>query len=349
VDRNNDIYRINQLALDHWASGAAGRAAQTYLHGRGLNVAALPAPYRIGYARPRWTNLVDHVAPSDLPAAEDAGLIVHLKDGRLIDRFRDRVMFPMRTWDGQICGFTGRAVHPSANTPKYLNTSTTVAFHKSELFYGLHEAAQAGGRQPILVEGPLDALAVAARIRDGHRDLLPIATSGTALTQSHAQQLAAWCRAHNVDAVIAYDADSAGRTAAIKAGELLRAHGVHIHIAQLPDGHDPADHFGTTADLTPLLPRPAGGAVPLIAAVTEDVIRTCHRRGDPDWPETKLQIIRAISRHLQTYPHHQRAHAAGIAATVAITKAGVHPDLLLARAEQLLAGATADSRRSVSM
>ena len=134
-------------------------------------------------------------------------------------------MFPIREPDGPIAGFIGRSMSTDPTAPKYLNTAASPTFTKSRLFYGLHEAAQAGGRHPVLVEGPLDALALAATA-DGH-DLLPIATSGTALTTQHATQLAAWCRHHNVEPVIAYDPDPAGCAAALRAGELLRDHGLN--------------------------------------------------------------------------------------------------------------------------
>jgi DNA primase len=330
VSGRDDIYRANQEALQFWVSGANRHAAASYLRRRGINPASLPDPYRVGYARPSWTNLVDHFDPTHHRSALAAGLIVHTADGRNVDRFRDRVMFPIREPDGHIAGFIGRRLTTDPQAPKYLNTPATDAFTKARLFYGLHEGNLAGGLQPVLVEGPLDALAIAATAHaTGQRELLPIATSGTALTPAHATQIAAWCRHHSVGPVIAYDPDPAGHAAALRAGELLRDHGVAPYIATLPAGLDPADHLAITADLTPYRPQPAGTATPLVIAVTQAIITNNHQRSNPHWPEPRLRIARQISRHLHGYPDVEFPHAAGIACSIAAAHAGIHPDTLL--------------------
>jgi DNA primase len=238
-------------------------------------------------------------------------------------------MFPIREPDGNIAGFIGRSLSTGPDTPKYLNTAASDSFNKSVLFYGLHEADRAGGFHPILVEGPLDALAIADTAhRGGSRDLLPIATSGTALTAQHAAQIASWCRAHRVNPVIAYDADPPGRAAAIHAGELLRGHGLHPHIATLPIGLDPAEHLAVARDLAPFRARPAGTAVPLAAAVAEQIIDEHHGRLNPEWVETKLHIAQEIGRHLNDYPGALLPEAAGAACTIAAIRAGIHLETL---------------------
>jgi DNA primase catalytic core len=329
VDVRDDIYEANEEALEYWASGANGHAATSYLRRRGIDVASLPEPYRVGYARPTWTNLVNHLDPAQRAAALAAGIFVHTKDGRLIDRFRDRVIFPIREPDGRIAGFIGRSLSPGSDTPKYLNTAASETFNKSALFYGLHEADRASGFRPVLVEGPLDALALAATCHVTRaRDLLPIATSGTALTDQHAAQIVTWCQRHNVNPIIAYDADSPGRAAAIRAGELLRDHGLHPHIATLPAGLDPAEHLAAAGDLTPFRARPAGTATPLAAAFAEQIIDTWHQRANPDWPETKVHIAQEIGRHLNGYAAALLPDAAGAACTVAAGRAGIHSEML---------------------
>ncbi len=345
----DDIYRANEEALDYWASGANHHAATSYLRRRGIDVAALPERYRVGYARPGWTNLVHHIDPAQRVAALAAGLIVHTKDGRLIDRFRDRVMFPVREPDGNIAGFIGRSLATGPDTPKYLNTAASEAFNKSTLFYGLHEADMAGGFRPVLVEGPLDALALAATCSlTRARDLLPVATSGTALTTHHAEQLAAWCHQHSADPVIAYDADPIGHAASIRAGELLRGHELHPHIATLPAGLDPAEHLAVAGDLAPFRARPVGTAIPLAAAIAEQIIDQHHQRADPGWPETKIQIISSLGRYVRTYPEAERQTVAGIACSIAVSKADIHPDTLLARASDLLPGSLPEPTLAMS-
>ncbi len=329
MNARDDIYRANEEALEYWASGANGHAATSYLRRRGIDVASLPEPYRVGYARPGWTNLVNHIDPAQRTAALAAGIIVHTKDGRLIDRFRDRVIFPIREPAGPIAGFIGRSLSTGSDTPKYLNTAASETFNKSSLLYGLHEADRAGGFRPILVEGPLDALALAATCRVTRtRDLLPIATSGTALTAQHAEQVAGWCHQHRVNPVIAYDADPPGRAAAIRAGELLRDHGLHTHIATLPAGLDPAEHLAVAGDLAPFRARPAGTATLLATAVAEQIIDTWHQRANPEWPETKVHIAQEIGRHLNGNAAALLPDAAGAACTIAAARAGIHSDML---------------------
>lgn len=326
------IYRINDWALAQWTSGANAAAASTYLRRRGIAVDQLPPSYQVGYARPGWTRLASALSAEQRADAEGAGLVVRLKDGRLIDRFRDRVMLPIRTSNGHIAGFIGRAVHDLPDAPKYLNTATTDVFRKSELLYGLHEGLRAGGVQPVLVEGPLDALALAAC---ADHDMLPLATSGTAFTCAHAETITSLCRDHHVRPVVAFDGDQPGRAAAIRAGELLRSVGADPHLAQLADGQDPADHVAAHGSLDTFRPCPLGRAVPLIAATTEEIISRVHRGSDPQWPETKLAIVRVIGAELRSYPPEQRVRAAGIAATVAVAKAGIATESLLELAASL--------------
>ena len=327
MDDRDAIYQANQDALIYWTSGANRHAAGTYLWRRGIDLDALPLNYQVGYARPGWAHLAEHV--SNRAALLAAGLIVQTKNGRIIDRFRDRVMFPIRELDGRVAGYLGRSLSSSPDAPKYLNTAANDVFNKSALFYGWHEADRTSGFRPVLVEGPLDALALAATShRTGNQDVLPIATSGTAMTTQHAAMLTAWCRRHNCEPVIAYDADLAGRGAALRAGELLRHHGLHPHIADLPSGLDPAEHLAGSDDLGPYRIRPAGTAIPLAAAVAEQIIDRWQQRANLEWPETRLQIAQEIGQYLSSYPVGELPQAAGAACTTATTRAAVHPEML---------------------
>lgn len=186
------------------------------------------------------------------------------------------------------------------------------------------------GRTPILVEGPIDALAIASfAFRRGDHDLLAVATCGTALTAPHAEFIANLCRHRQAQPVIAYDNDPAGQRATLAAGDLLRRAGLRPSVAVLPAGCDPADHLAIAADLAPFHARPAGGAVPLSAAAAHAVITDVHSRLDPEWVEARVQIARAIADHVRLYAPNERAAAAGAAFTVAATEAGVSADLLL--------------------
>ena len=125
------------------------------------------AGYQLGYAPPGWTALVDHLRARGYTDAQllDAGVGLRTRRGTVVDRFRDRLMFPVRDPGGQrIVGFLGRALVEAEDTPRYLNSPATALYRKGEVLYGLGaepgRQALAGDARPVLVEGPLDAIAV---------------------------------------------------------------------------------------------------------------------------------------------------------------------------------------------
>lgn len=153
--------------------------------------------------------------------------------------------------------------------------------------------------RPVLVEGPLDVLAITARaLRNGGADLLPVATSGTAVTPSQATLIAATAACHRVPVVVAMDADTAGRSAALAAGEQLRRHGADVKIAILPNGSDPAEHLANpTASLDAFR---ESAVLPLL---TVQLQRSIDAQGDRmQWVEGRLGAARTIADCLTHYP-----------------------------------------------
>jgi len=278
------------------------RAAVTYLRQRGIDTAALPGEWPLGYAPPGWTRLVDQLRGrfGDEVLLE-AGLALRSSRGTLIDTFRDRVIFPIHDGCGRVAGFIGRDVSGNPDTPKYLNTRQTPLFDKGELVYGLHEAhtTTPAARHLVIVEGPLDVLAIAARGHTiGTTDLLPIAASGTAFTIAHARRVADIASGHHSPVVVALDGDAAGRAAALRAGEKLRSLGLDVRLAALPNGTDPADY----------LAQPTGSldvfrethALPLLAVQVQHAIAA---QGDRmQWVEGRVGAARTIARYLAGYP-----------------------------------------------
>jgi DNA primase len=155
--------------------------------------------------------------------------------------FRDRVMFPVRSIDGPVAGFIGRSP-PGGGQPVYLNSPATELYHKGSLLFGLYEgsAALAAGARPVLVEGPLDAIAVSSAGRVG------VAPCGTALTAAQVELLS-WAAAdlRSTGVAIAFDPDRAGRAAAVRAYPLLRAVTDELWVVSLPAGSDPAEVLRT--------------------------------------------------------------------------------------------------------
>jgi DNA primase len=213
----------------------------------------------VGYAPPGWTALTGDLRSRGYTDAEllAAGLAVTTRRGTVIDRFRDRIMFglhhPRATSSEALAGFIGRAA-PGAGpaVPKYLNSPRTVLFDKSRILFGLAEQRQrfAQGAVPVLVEGPMDALAVAtSRGSASDRNdpvYAAVATCGTALTKGHLIALAStYRRVPAPEVVVAFDNDDAGRRASRAAYPVLAAAFSSVRGARLPPGDDPADLAAT--------------------------------------------------------------------------------------------------------
>jgi DNA primase len=207
--------------------------AVDYLKGRGLS-GVIAARYGLGYAPPGWDFLGSRLghdrAAQDLLA--QAGLVTD-QDGKRYDRFRDRIMFPIRDRRGRVIGFGGRVLGDAK--PKYLNSPETPVFHKGHELYGLFEAQQ--GRRKLerllVVEGYLDVIALAQFGID-----YAVATLGTATTADHLQVLLRSAP----ELVFCFDGDRAGRTAAWKALETALPFATgnqSLRFLFLPEGEDP--------------------------------------------------------------------------------------------------------------
>ena len=232
------IFAINELATDYYEAQLRGSWAQKYLHMRFGQDLAGDERFRPGYAPAGWTNLVDHLRSQRVSDEEmlAAGVAKTASTAHLIDRFRDRVMLPV-THNGQVLGFAGRrhpdAVDGSTAGPKYLNTPDTIVFHKGAQLFGIADPEMALGSIPVLVEGPLDAIAVTVATAGAFIGVTPL---GTSLTSEQAARLAK-LGAHPI---VATDGDLAGRIAAERDYWRISPHGVEPQFVQFNPGADPA-------------------------------------------------------------------------------------------------------------
>ena len=235
------IRRILADAHAFYTGQLAGSWAPGYLHARGITAAAIQ-DWHIGYAPAGWTALTSHLRSLGHhdDAIQAAGLATRSSRGTLIDRFRDRIMLPVHDAAGMLAGFTGRA-RPDAgpDTPKYLNSPQTATYKKSHLLFGLYQARPdlARGAIPVIVEGPFDAIAVSIADPGRHAGLAPC---GTALTSQQAAQLSQAADLPRTGILVAFDSDTAGRKAAIRAHGILRPLTGKLQSATL-DGKDPAE------------------------------------------------------------------------------------------------------------
>ncbi len=207
-----------------------------YLAGRGFP-ADIQRHWQIGYAGTGRDALIRGLRAAGYPDAliEAAGLARRTRCGLLVDTFRDRAMLPIRSPRGSIVAFIGRAAeHADPAVPKYLNSPSTALYSKGEVLFGLVEARQALASKalPVLAEGPLDAIAIAMACPD----YAAVALCGTALTTRQAALIGAG----HAEILVAFDADRAGRRAAVSAYKLLRPLCGQATAAVLPDGSDPA-------------------------------------------------------------------------------------------------------------
>ncbi|RBM18105.1 hypothetical protein DI005_20140 [Prauserella sp. PE36] len=241
------LAEVNAAAAAFYREQLAGAPqVRAQLRQRVGDGSALPGGFVLGYAPPDWTPLLDHLRAQGFADRDllDAGVVQESRNGRLLDRFRDRVLVGLHDEHGRLAGFIGRAVPldaaPGEHIPKYLNTSATELFDKGRALIGLHEqrGALEAGAVPVLVEGPFDVLATAAA-PGAHGRVVPIATSGTAVS---AEQVAAILQAASSPRfVLAHDADDGGRAATVRTAEmLLTTTDREVRAARLPDGHDPA-------------------------------------------------------------------------------------------------------------
>ncbi|WP_433333539.1 toprim domain-containing protein [Spirillospora sp. CA-294931] len=259
-----------------------------YLAGRGF-APDVQRRWGVGYAPAGPRALIEHLRARGHKDEAIIGSGLARPGNGLCDAFRDRAMFALRTPAGAVAGFIGRRPD-GGDGPKYLNSPDTPAFHKGELLFGLHETGDrlARGARPVIVEGPLDAIAVNLALEDH----AAMATCGLAFTPGH---LAALARAVDLDEtglVLAMDGDKAGRTAAARAWRTLARLDGPVEAAVLATGGDPADILrdqGLAAVREALAVRR-----PLMDVVVDAAV---ERAGDGlGSPERRLAAGRAAAR-----------------------------------------------------
>ena len=235
------VAQLNVLAARFFRYRLPGSWVPEYLQARGFGP-AIQDWWQAGYAPAGWNALTRHLRAMGWAdeVIEQAGLARRSRRGNLFDVFRDRVMLPVSSPAGTIAGFIGRASdHAPAGAPKYLNSPRTCLYNKSALLFGLWEAREplAAGATPVIVEGPLDAMAVTA---DGRGRFAGVAPCGTALTTRHLAALAVASHLGDSGVLVAFDSDPAGQRAAVRAYHLLCPLTEKTVAAGFQPGQDPA-------------------------------------------------------------------------------------------------------------
>lgn len=240
-ESNQALYDILQSASNYYQQQLRQHPDKnsviTYLKDRGLS-GEIARDFKLGFAPPGWQNLLEKLGNNSesKKALLDAGFLIENPDNKrnpVYDRFRNRIMFPIRDQRGRVIAFGGRVI--GDDKPKYLNSPETPVFHKGEELYGLYEAKQKVRKieRILIVEGYMDVIALAQN--DIH---YCVATLGTATSTSHLKRLFKLVP----EVVFCFDGDNAGRDAAWRALQQalpLMEDGRSARFLFLPDGEDP--------------------------------------------------------------------------------------------------------------
>ena len=283
----------------------AGKEGLDYALKRGMPKSVLTR-FGIGFAPNTWSSLTDAMRAKGYTDEElkESGLVsVSQKNGRIYDRFRNRLMFPIIDVRGNVIGFGGRVMDNS--TPKYLNSPETLIFNKRKNLFGLNMAKKTKLPYLILVEGYMDAIALHQFGFD-----CAVASLGTSLTEEHAVLLSRYTE----NVVLIYDSDEAGQRAAQRAIPMLEKAGLQVKVLKMKDAKDPDEFlhkFGP--DKFKVLLEESSNRV-------EYQLNTIRKKYDIREDEQKVKFIAEAAEFISTLPNavqrevygHRVAEAAGI-------------------------------------
>ncbi len=234
TNNTKDLYKLMSEASAFYQNQLKykGEEAVNYLKTRGLS-GEIAKRYELGYAPEGW-HAIEHQFPQKKQELIATGMLIKNDDGKIYDRYRHRIMFPIHDRTGRIIGFGGRVLSADQK-PKYLNSPETAIFQKSRELYGLHQilSQHKSPEYILVVEGYMDVIALAQ-----HGITHAVATLGTATSSFHIQLMAK----HTKRLVFCFDGDTAGRQAAWRALESSATQlnsGLDASFMFLPENHDP--------------------------------------------------------------------------------------------------------------
>jgi DNA primase len=236
------LYIVSEYAAGYFSNelwtGNDGRAiGLSYFKERGFREDILKK-FQLGYSPDIWDALIQSAvgAGHKEEYLEKTGLAIRNDKGKLYDRFRGRVMFPIHNFTGRVIGFGGRTLKTDKNVPKYVNSPESDIYHKSNVLYGLYHAKKAirDIDNCYLVEGYADVLAVH---QAGIENV--VASSGTSLTTEQIRLIGRFTQ----NVTILYDGDAAGIKASLRGLDMILEEGLNVKVVLFPDGHDPDSYM----------------------------------------------------------------------------------------------------------
>ncbi len=246
INQKESLYIVNkfaqeQFSKDLWELPEGVAIGLSYFRERGFSDETIRF-FGLGYA----ANQIDYFFKTSTKAGYlekniyDTGLVIKNERGK-VDRFRGRVMFPIRSMAGRVQGFGGRILSSTSKIAKYLNSPESDIYHKSQILYGIFEAKKAIAKEDIcyLVEGYTDVIQM---YQSGVENI--VSSSGTALTPEQIRLI----RRLTSNIVVLFDGDAAGLNAAIRGIDLILEQGMNVRICSFPEGEDP-DSFAKSHSL----------------------------------------------------------------------------------------------------
>ena len=289
-----ELYELLELVVGHYGKQLRehpqAELAVDYLKKRGIS-GEIAKQFELGYAPAGWDNLIQSLGQSE--AAQErlskTGMIIQRDNGGYYDRFRERIMFPIRDQRGRVIGFGGRVL--GDDTPKYLNSPETPIYHKGRELYGLYQARQANKdlRSVYVVEGYMDVIALA---QYGINNA--VASLGTAATSEHLEKLFRSCPR----IIFCFDGDRAGKNAAVKAMETalpLLQDGRQVFFKFLPEGMDPDDDVRANGP-------EQFQSDDTLTSLSDYLIRISREDADLDSVEGNSLFMKNISPRLEALP-----------------------------------------------
>ncbi len=291
-EKKQRFLEMNRIAArffyDNLVKNPDSEKARGYLKNRGLSAKTITG-YGLGFAPDGWDSLIKHLEEKGYSKEEicENSLAVD-RDGKIYDKFRSRVMFPIINLRGQVIGFGGRIIEEKVSKqgfkpPKYLNSSETVCFSKGNNLFSLNFAKNTQSQSIILAEGYMDVISV---YQAGIKNIT--ATLGTAITENQAKLLMKYCR----EILICYDSDAAGTAAAKRAIGIINSVGGKARVINLGDVKDPDEFikkYGAAA-----FSKAAKNAVPS----TEYILSEIAKKYDINDTEDKIKFVNEAAEAL---------------------------------------------------
>lgn len=316
----------------------AGEVAREYLKERRVTKESINL-FQMGYALDQWEGLLTFLHKKkkySLLLLEQAGLIIQGRNGKYYDRFRGRIIFPLKDHRGRVVGFSGRKILGDEKDAKYINSPETMLYHKSKMLFGFSELYQEIRKAGfvVVVEGEFDVISST----QAHMNSI-VAIKGSALTQDHAKLLERTV----TKVLLSLDTDSAGVAATKKAIDALKLTELELRVIIIPGGKDPDELIKTD-------PKLWREAVKQSVTAHEFLIKVAFQQHNHETPEGKKAIMRELLPVLSEIEHavELEHYSREIAEKLGVKLESVKADIAQFKNKKRIGGVNASSKMSTT-